>query len=135
MSANPNPFFRLDDFRSVEIRVEGSNVTSGLAIAKGTIQITQIHDAGITVQIPPRSCSEGHHLTVVVTLIKSPKAGSERIVVTASGPAEEVEGDPKAPQEVRIAFRQYPREKWQAILDYFSSEQAAANALIRQTRK
>jgi hypothetical protein len=135
MSAKPNPFFRLEDFGSVEISVQGANVTSGTKIPKGTIELTQIHDAGVTVQVPPRSCSEGHLLTLVVTLVKSPKAGSDRIVLTASGPAEEVEGDPKLPQQVRVAFRQYSREDWQEVLDYFSNEQSAANALIRQTRK
>jgi hypothetical protein len=67
--------------------------------------------------------------------VKSPKAGSERVVITISAVAEEIEGDPKLPQQVRVVFRQYPREKWQELLDYFSSEQAVVNALVRQTRK
>jgi hypothetical protein len=135
MSSNPNPFFRLADFHSLEISLDGANLTSRVRISKGSIALTEIHATGISVEVPPRSCSVGHHLELTISVKKPVGDQIQHSKFQVTGTIEEVEGDTKGRQQVRIFFRQYSREDWDALLEYLAGKQEAANRLIRSTRR
>ena len=153
MSNEPpkNPFFNADDFRSIDMVIEGKNQTSQIIIpgGKSAIQLIQILDNGVWIEIPAKCCSMGHTLSLSMTarwkadLVQpSPNVGKNKISpeyteisLQILGVIEEMESDVAARHQVRIKFRQYGMAAWQNLLDYFSGKQTNLNQLIKSTRK
>lgn len=130
-----NPFFSIEDFLSLEVNIEGSNLTSQVSILKGGIQLAQFLENGMVIEVPPRSCSTGHLLSLQIE-VKRP-VGDQLVTAstTVTGIVVDLDGDPKTRQMASLAFRQYSRETWESFLEYLSTKQAKANDLIRKIHR
>ena len=130
-----NPFFKLEDFHSMELSVTGSNVTSGVDLP-APIHLIELHNEGITIELAPRSCADGHMLALDIQVKRN--AGNpedETVHVPVVGVINEFEVMPDSRLKVRLKFRRFPQDQWQSLINYLSEKQGSLNALLRISRK
>ena len=148
MESNSNPFFKLEDFQSLEVTVKGTNSTSQINIP-GDIPLLQVYSDGVSVELPPKCCAMGH--TLVLDISARRLAGTSKKILPSgeaveeteytesklmiTGVIEQMEGEPGGRQQVRLRFRQYGQKDWEDLLGYFSGKQTNINQLIKATRK
>ena len=137
MANQKNPFFKLDDFQSLETHLEGMNVTSQVRFPKtpSAIALIEIHEDGLTLELPDRSCAIGHALSLDINLKKNTSTDPIEDNIHILGVIEELEKTQTSRLKVRLKFRQYAQKDWSQFLDYFSKKQVALNKLIQKTRK
>ena len=136
MIQSKNPFFKLEDFQSLEVTVEGKNVTSEMRLPP-PIHLIELHDDGLTLDLSPRSCADGHTLALDISLKKVIHEPDESIEnkIHILGVIHELETMTDSRLKIRIKFRQYAQEEWKALIAYFSEKQHSINTLIKSSRK
>lgn len=128
-----NPFFSLADLESLELQIEGTNITSRVQLATGKIKLIEIAEKEVMIAVPEKSCSQGHSLSLVITASRGEAAPvlQNQVIGVVSEILENAEGW----QRVRLVFRQFSMKDWQAVLDYFWNRQTSVNALLKSTRR
>ncbi len=138
---NKNPFFTLEDFKSIEMIIDGLNSTSQVKIPGGVdaIQLVQILPDGVWIEVPPKSCAMGHTLSLhIIARWLAPQPAEKEYVETQLhilGVIEQIEESKRGRPQVRLKFRQFAQEHWDSLLDYFTQKQLSLNELIKVTRK
>ena len=146
-----NPFFKLEDFQTLEMLIDGLNQTSQVRFPRGTeaVLLVQIMADGIWIEVPAKSCAMGHTLSLD---INAKKMSGKKKVTLASGEIREedqylenkmsiigviaeMQCEPNARQQVRLRFRQYAQNQWDSLLEYFAEKQHGINQIIKSTRK
>jgi hypothetical protein len=140
MPGKKNPFFDLADFQALEFFLSGENLTSRVALPVPGIALVEILEDGVWLQTPPRTCSIGHTLALDIGARKliAVTAGRQEYLEFKNhitGVVQEIEGNPKEIQLARLAFRQFSKDRWHELLNYFSSRHGTINLLIKNTRK
>ena len=134
LDTNPkNPFFNADDFKSLDMTIEGTNQTSQMKITG--IQLVQILSNGIWVDIPPKCCSMGHSIALDLCARWTKDGAPVERKLHILSVIEEMEGLPGGRQQVKLRFRQYGMAEWEDLLGYYSGKQTNLNQLIQNTRK
>jgi len=132
---NGNPFFKLEDFRNLEFSIEGTNLTSQVPILKGSSRLIELLDAGICIDVPAKSCSDGHLLSLHVAVKKPVGTDFETVKTQVTGVVSIEDRDSNDRQLVKILFRQYSVEEWNSFLKELAGKQTRANRMIRKTRR
>jgi hypothetical protein len=147
MHAKDGRVYNWDDFRTIELAIEGLNHTSQQPItsATRTMRIAELTENGAWIEMPARCCSVGHTLSLRILaktildkssepVVIAPGLDEEAVHVTAV--VESIEGELAASsQQVLISFRQHTPAEWRELIDYFTAEQTKLNTLIRRTRQ
>jgi hypothetical protein len=146
MHAKDGRAYGWDDFETIELAIEGINHTSQQPISTTrSMRIAELTENGAWVEMPARSCSVGHTLSLRILAktildrsddveVLSPNKDEEAVHVTAV--VETVEGENSAPsQQVLISFRQHTPSEWRELIAYFGAQQTKLNSLIRRTRR
>ena len=128
-----NPFFSLADLESLDLQIEGTNITSRVKLPPGKIRLIEIAEKDVLIAIPEKSCSQGQSLSLSIeaTCGDEPPVLQNQVI----GIATEILEDSDGWQRVRLVFRQYSVKDWQTILDYFFNRQTSVNALLKSTRR
>ena len=113
--------------------IEGMNETSQVSIPGGPLSIIliEILEDGILIEVPHRSCADGHTLSLTVTTHR-PGAESKMQIV---GVISQVETVSKSRQQVILHFRKIEKTEWEALLTYLNGKQEVVNQLIERARK
>ena len=125
--------FNLSELESLDLQIEGSNLTSRTKLSSGKIKLIEIAENDVLIAVTEKSCSQGHSLSLVISATRG--GGAPLLQNQVIGVAAEVLEDSLGWQRVRLVFRQYSIKDWQTILDYFFDRQTSVNALIQVTRK
>ncbi len=139
--AEKNPFFKIDDLRSIQLSIQGKNSTSRMPFDEGVLRLTEVFEDGIWIEAPIRSCSIGHSLVLDIQARKASKKSAEKLEskIHVLGVIAEVDTDAagakKGVQHVKVRFKEFSIKDWKALLKFLSEKQFNLNLLMKRTRK
>lgn len=124
---------RLSDFESIKQEFKVQNTTTKTEVKEvGEIQLIEIVDHGVILQLPRRSCANGHNLMVemITTVPRKPK---HRFAFTAK--VEELATIGDSPHDkVTLTFLQFEETEWAGLCRLFASRQDEIMAFLKAAR-
>jgi hypothetical protein len=121
-----------------QFTVMATNSTSGNKISKIKEDVTLIalSKSGVTLEMPKRSCSQGHSLILQIDAnVTNAEGEPVQFHIQVTGVIGEIEGDIQERFQVKLEFRQYSVEEWQRFLGHVENRQTDANRLLRKMKQ
>jgi hypothetical protein len=119
-------------FQTISVEVALTNTTTNTSVKEpGAMSIVEFGEQSLTLEVPARTCAQGHNLLIEMKII-SP--GVARVIsFSATGKAEDVEKIDDT-ERVSIGFVQFDEEEWRHVLLVFSSRQQEIEDFLKSSR-
>ncbi len=126
------PLFNPSDFQSAQVVIKARNITSNTrALDPESVLLLELMDKGVKLEMPARSCTQGHQLELELTVI--PTKGHERRV-QATGKIIRAEVMDGGAIEAEIEFIQFVTEEWKQFQEVFAARQSDIDAFLNSAR-
>ena len=131
MSAD-TPYFNPADFQSAQISVKVRNGTSKTSLSdQDSIAVLELMEKGLRLELPPRSCAQGHQLELELTVVP-PQQNPQSMQATGKVVSAEItEG---GAIEAEVEFIQFVTEEWKQFQSVFSARQKDIEAFLNGAR-
>ena len=126
---DPNPA----DFQSIRLKFEITNTTTSQDFRKdqAEIKMVELGERGMTLEVPWKSCAQGHSLIIVMTTAGI-KSGDFVFETTAK--VSEYEQLEDGIDRVVVSFVQFDEKVWEKFLKSFSDRQREIEQFFAATR-
>src|SRR4051794_17868841 len=122
MSADNEPKLPPDsDFQSANLSFAMTNTTTKTSVKKSdTVRLIELMERGMVLEVPPRTCSKGHKLLLVV---KVAGLQGKSFAFTTTATVDEIESLPDGVDHIVVTLTQYDEREWIQFQNSFSSRQ------------
>jgi hypothetical protein len=122
------------DFETMTAGAKLRNSTSGWSPAESArIELQEIEGGRVTLETPSRSCSEGHHLWLRLSL-RVPGERPSALSVDCDARVVSVQACGEGRERVEAVLIQYPRAEWEELRRAISRRQDEVTAFLEATR-
>ena len=109
------------DFNSAVLVIDFvNNTTTTKTRNEGVIQIIEILDKGFLLELPSKSCSSGHNISLRIEAILPNK---EKLIFETTAKVDEHKPLEDHVDQVKVTFMQYNEEQWKKFTAIFSNRQ------------
>lgn len=123
---------RLSDFSSMHIEVQLQNNTTHMPIrSEPPVVLLELQERGMVLEIPSKSCSQGHNLMVEMRATTPDRAV---YTFTSTARVNELENYPDGTDRVTLALLQFDEDVWESFCKSFSSRQDEIEQFFRAAK-
>jgi hypothetical protein len=111
------------DFRSLKLKITLMNTTTDTQAKKSEkqIRLVEVQNRGMTLEIPSRTCNEGHNL--IIELVGTTHRKKE-FTFSCTAKVENLQPVQEGVDRIDVTFMQFDERAWEDFLYEFTQRQA-----------
>jgi hypothetical protein len=119
-------------FQAITVEITLTNTTTRTTVKESTtIKLVEIAEQGIALEVPPRTCAQGHNLLFELKLVKP--GATKPFALKATGKVSEVESLDGA-DRADVVLIQFDEKEWEQVLSAFMSRQSEIEEFLKAAR-
>jgi hypothetical protein len=144
-----SPWIRVRDFTETSLWIAATNATTNLPISKDAkIELTEFSAKGMTLKLPPHSCSIGHFLSLKIRKMRhqlsdnnqAKKSQIEEIIVSAKVSemeliSEDIDSENYQWKIITLQFYQFDEDAWKKLIEEYSERQRQLSSLLKNMKE
>ena len=137
--------YRPEDFQSFKFQVQFSNVTTRTEVDQSKARLLEIGEAGVTLELPARTCNVRHLVMIKVVRPKARDANARaaakpgrqsdfHLLFDATGKVRSAGEANDGLLRVEIDFVQFDSGKWREFLGIFQTRQEEIDTFLKDAK-